>query len=107
MMQRRPNTELTSMDSLIQILCRFQKVIEKFLDRPPKVCSYRLETVQDFFDQIGHQTTLLRLLPTLECIFSLNNVIARPTKIMNNLLKDCNIRSFKVIFQHQKSTESF
>ena len=53
MMQRRPNTELTSMDSLIQILCRFQKVIEKFLDRPPKVCSYRLETVQDFLIKLG------------------------------------------------------
>ena len=40
-------------------------------------------------------------------IFSLNHVIVRPTKIMNNLLKVCKICTFKVIFQHQKSTESF
>ena len=40
-------------------------------------------------------------------IFSLNHIIVRPTKIMNNLFKDCKFRTFKVIFQHQKSTESF
>ena len=54
-----------------------------------------------FFDQVGR-------MHMLEIgIFSLNHVIVRPTKIMNNLLKDCKIRTFKVIFQHQKSTESF
>ena len=38
MMQHRPNPmELRSMDSYIQILCRFKKVSEKFLDRPPSV----------------------------------------------------------------------
>jgi hypothetical protein len=40
-------------------------------------------------------------------IFSLNLDIVRPTKIMKNLLKDCKIRTFKVIFQHQKPMESF
>ena len=30
-----------------------------------------------------------------------------PTKITNNLLKFCTICTFKVIFRHQKSTESF
>ena len=40
-------------------------------------------------------------------IFSLNHVIVRPTKIMNNLLKVCKICTFKVIFWHQKTTESF
>ena len=38
---------------------------------------------------------------------SVYNVIVRPTKIMNNLLKDCKILTFKVIFLCQKSTESF
>ena len=31
----------------------------------------------------------------------------RPVKELLNLLKDCKIGTFKVIFQHQKSTESF
>ena len=34
-------------------------------------------------------------------------MIIRLTKIMNNLLKDCKICTFKVILKHQKSTESF
>ena len=38
---------------------------------------------------------------------TVNNVIVRPIKIMNNLLKEFKTRTFKVIFQHQKSTESF
>ena len=33
--------------------------------------------------------------------------IVRPTKIMNKLLKDSKIRTLKVIFQHQRSTEFF
>ena len=57
-----------------------------------------------FFDQFGHQPRM----HTLEIsIFSQNHVIVRPTRIMNNLLKDCQIRTFKVIFQIQKSMESF
>ena len=40
-------------------------------------------------------------------IFSLNDVIVRPTKIMNNLLKDYKILTFKLLSQHQKTTESF
>jgi hypothetical protein len=40
-------------------------------------------------------------------IFSLNDVIIRPTKIMKNLLKDCKILTFIVLFQHQRLTESF
>ena len=54
-----------------------------------------------YFDQVGHQTTFVYVgnkhFFTKSC----------PTKIMNNLLKDCKIRTFKVIFQHQKSAESF
>ena len=39
MMQRRPNpTELRSMDSYIQILCRFQKSKQK-VPPPPLPCS--------------------------------------------------------------------
>ena len=50
-----------------------------------------------FFDQVGHQTMCA----------TINQVIVRPTKFMNNLLKDCKICTFEVIFQHQKSKESF
>ena len=60
--------------------------------------------VQDFLIKLGIKPGMY----TLETnIFSLNHVIVRPTKIMNNLLKNCKIRTFKVIFQHQKSMESF
>ena len=40
-------------------------------------------------------------------IFSLNNDIVRLTKIMNNLVKDLKILSFKVIFQCLKLVQSF
>ena len=40
-------------------------------------------------------------------IFSLNDDILRLTKIMNNLVKDCKIRTFKVIFQCLKLVKSF
>ena len=40
-------------------------------------------------------------------IFSLYHVIARPSKISNNLLKDCKILIFKVIFQDWNSVEFF
>ena len=51
-----------------------------------------IETRPIFFDQVGHQTTW----PLDVSIFSLNHVIVRPTKIMNNLLKYCEIRTYKV-----------
>ena len=40
-------------------------------------------------------------------ICSLNHVIVRLTKIMNNLLEHLKIRTFKVIFLCQKLVESF
>ena len=40
-------------------------------------------------------------------IFSLKNDLVRPTKIMNNLVKDLKILSFKVFFQCLKLVESF
>ena len=55
-----------------------------------------------FFDQVGHQNTYASI---GKSIFSLNHVIVRPTKIMNNLIKDFKILPFKVIFHHKKSTE--
>ena len=68
------------------------------------VSSCVLDTVTDFFYQVGIKPRkhLLEI-----SIFSLNDVIVRPTKIMNNLLKDYKILTFKVLFQHQKLTESF
>ena len=38
---------------------------------------------------------------------SLDNVIIRLAKVMNNLGKDLKILIFKVIFRHQKLVESF
>jgi hypothetical protein len=51
-----------------------------------------------FFDQVGQ---VGRRHISKISIFSLNHVIVRPTKIMNNLLKDRKICTFKVISQHQ------
>ena len=48
-----------------------------------------------FFVQVGHETTYASIRNTH---FSLNNVIVRLTKIMNNLVKDIKILNFKVIF---------
>ena len=63
-----------------------------------------LDTVQDFLIKLGIKPCLHILKIS---IFSLNHVIVRPNKIMNNLLKVCKVCTFKVIFRHQKSTESF
>ena len=60
-----------------------------------------IDTVQDFLIKLGIKPRLNILEIS---IFSLNHVIVRPTKIMNDLLKICKICTFKVIFQHQKST---
>ena len=51
-----------------------------------------VETVQDFLIKLG-----IKLLTEIS-IFSLNNDFVRITKIMNNLVKDYKIRTFKVIF---------
>ena len=65
---------------------------------------YILETVQDFLIKLD----IKPLMHLLEInIFSLNNDIVRLTKIMNNLVKDLKILSFKVIFQCLKFIKSF
>ena len=64
----------------------------------------RLETFQDFSIKLDIEP-LMHLLKI--SIFSLNSDIIRLTKIMNNLVKDCKIRTFKVIFQCLKLVESF
>ena len=78
-----------------------------YLDIPPDCCvafCYRLETVQDFCLKLW----IKPLMHILEInIFSLNHVIIRRTKIMNNLLKVCKICTFKAIFWYPKSTKSF
>ena len=63
-----------------------------------------LETVQDFLIKLDIKP-LMHLLKI--SIFSLNNDIVRLTKIMNNLCKDCKLRTFKVIFQCLKLVKSF
>ena len=54
-----------------------------------------LETVHDFLIKLDIKP-LMHLLEI--SIFSLNNDLVRLTKIMNNLVKDLKILSFKVIF---------
>ena len=57
-----------------------------------------VDTVTDFWIKLG-----IKPLKNLErSIFSSNDVIFSSTKIMSNLLKDCKILTFKVIFQYQK-----
>jgi hypothetical protein len=60
-----------------------------------------VDAVQDFLIKLGIKPPLER------SIFSLNHVIVRLTKIMNNLVKDLKILSFKVIFQCLKLAKSF
>ena len=63
-----------------------------------------LETVQDFFDQFG----LKPIMHLMEIsIFLLNNDLFRLTKIMNMIVKDLKILSFKVILKCLKLIESF
>ena len=75
--------------------------MRKHLCNKPKG-SWVLDTIQGFLFKLGMKVHLVEI-----SIFSLNHVIVRPTKIMNNLLKDLKILGLKVIFWHQKSTELF
>ena len=81
---------------------RFMPRDNRFLRQHVHVC--RLETVQDFLIKLDIKP-LMHLLKI--SIFSLNKDIVRLPKIMNNLIKDCKIRTFKVIFQCLKLVESF
>merc|ERR1712051_92559 len=62
-----------------------------------------VETVQDFLIKLDIKP-LMHLFEI--SIFSLNNDLVRLTKIMNNLVKDLKILTFKVIFQCLKLAES-
>ena len=64
-----------------------------------------LETVQDLLIKLGIKPLILH--PLEISIFSLNNDNVRLTKIMNNLVKDLKILSFKLIFQSLELVESF
>ena len=66
--------------------------------------SSEVESVQDFLIKLGIKP-LMHLVEISN--FSLNHVIVRLIKIMNSLVKDLKIPSFKVIFQCLKSVESF
>jgi hypothetical protein len=63
-----------------------------------------IDTIQDFSIKLGIK---LRLHVLKISIFSINHVIVRPTKIMNNLLKVCKICTFKVIFRHLNLSDFF
>ena len=69
-----------------------------------EVNTYLLEFVQDFLIKLDIKP-LVHLLEM--SIFSLNDDLVRLTKIMNNLVKDLKILSFKVIFKCLKLVESF
>ena len=91
--------------------CKPTTIYEMYTRATPVLscCFFRastasLDTVQDFLIKFGIKPRLHILKIS---IFSLNRVIVRPTKTMNNLLKVCKVCTFKVIFRHQKSTESF
>ena len=76
----------------------------------PRTCvkknnhAYTLDTIQDFLFKLGMKAHMHLVEIS---IFSLNNVTVRVTKIMKNLLERLKILIFKVIFEHQKSMESF
>ena len=59
------------------------------------VLSFRVESVQDFLIKLDMKPCMHLVEIS---IFSLNHVIVRLTKIMNNLLEHLKIRTFKVIF---------
>ena len=103
----------TTFSFFMQNLCIFSnKNCQRpfvFIQKKPTACCCInslcvLDTVQDFFIMLGIKPCLHILKIS---IFSLNHIIVRPTKIMNNLLKVCKICTFKIIFRHQKSTGSF
>ena len=89
----------TCFNSLCQHLQKYEKkIVQTFTSDP------RLETVQDFFIKLDIKP-LMHLLEI--SIFSQNNDLVRLTKIMNNLVKDLKILSYKVIFQCLKLVKSF
>ena len=63
-----------------------------------------VETVQDFLCKLGMKPRMCLLDISF---FSLNNVIVRLTKIMNNIGKKLKNLISKVIFQHQNLVKSF
>ena len=63
-----------------------------------------LESVQDFLIKLDMKP-FMYLVEISIC--TLNHVMVRLTKIMNNLLKHLKIRTFKVIFLFKKLVESF
>ena len=65
---------------------------------------YLVESVQDFLIKLDIKP-LMHLMEI--SIFSLNNDLVRPTKIMSNLVKDLKILNFKVSFKSLKLVESF
>ena len=61
----------------------------------------RVDTVQDFLIKLAIKPRLHILKTSIfSLIYVIVRLVIRPTKIMNNLLKDCKIRTFKDIFQH-------
>ena len=79
-----------------QINCSTRLIKKSFLIPNAALWYSLLETVQDFLIKLDIKP-IMHLLEI--SIFLLNNDLVRLTKIMNNLVKDLKILSFKVIFQ--------
>ena len=76
------------------------------LKHDPNVkCSLHLRDRPIFFDQVGHKTTNASI--GNKHFFTIMTSSDLHTKIMNNLVKDLKILSFKVIFQCLKLVEYF
>ena len=99
-----PKNQLRS-DSRMQNALPFTKIYDnRSVSSSSHMQNSNIDTVQDFLIKLGIKSCLHILNIS---IFSLNRVTVRPNKIINNLMKVCKICTFKVIFQHQKSTRFF
>ena len=99
------NILLSSLRPWTKIARRHEQVVcGQKSPKPKLVGTCPLETFQDFLIKLDIEPLMH---PLKISIFSLNSDIIRLTKIMINLVKDCKIRTFKVIFQCLKLVESF
>ena len=106
-MQHKNRTVETKVQKISRVnLCNLSSrdLLDNFILSDYLSGTAKLETVQDFLIKLDIKP-LMHLLEI--SIFSLNNDLIRLTKIMNNLVKDLKILSFKVLFQCLKLVKSF
>ena len=86
----------------LQFWSQSSEILNKRSSSTPEPVAFTIPWCLEVWKILNHLMYIIEI-----SIFLLNHVIIMPTKIMNNLLKDGKIRTFKVIFQHQKSMEAF